>query len=241
MFKYLKECPVCKSAFISLAKQIPTERAGDIDLFYCMECESFCSPFAPEHLNGPTLNHHLKVFERNQEFTYRWLQNIKDHINPRKILDIGCGIGSLLNAANRQGINGIGFDVDAEAAEYGRTNFGLNLKGEVWSSAYDAEGVDLITCIMVLEHIKWPRPLFRELILGARKYNSMVYISVPWFNRSEWKHLLAPNDADSLLNAPYVHVTHFSDIGFIKLCNDLGVKSYYKISSAPWAGFLIEP
>jgi SAM-dependent methyltransferase len=115
------ECPVCRSPFLTLACRRQTPQVGAVDVYHCMECQSFCSPFAPEHLNGPSLNHHLKVFERNQGFTNVWLDRLQEHWRPTTILDIGCGIGSLLHAAReRSGIAGIGFDLDAQACVHGK-------------------------------------------------------------------------------------------------------------------------
>lgn len=233
------ECPICRSKFLTLACRRRTAQAGDVDVYYCMECHSFCSPFAPEHLNGPTLNHHQRVFDRNFGFTRQWLERIQEHHRPSKILDIGCGIGSLLYAAReQQGIDGIGYDLDAEACAYGRQAFQLDLRGWTWTADEDTTGVDFITCIMVLEHIKWPRPLLTQMVRAAKKYACPAFVSVPWFNRNSWNHLHGPYGPGNLLEAPYVHVTHFAEQAFINVLQDMGAKSFTRIANCPWSGYL---
>jgi SAM-dependent methyltransferase len=233
------ECPVCRSPFLTLARRRQTPQVGPVDVFHCMECQSLCSPFAPEHLNGPSLNHHRKVFDRNQAFTRAWLERVQEHWRPTRILDIGCGIGSLLYAAREQsGIDGLGYDLDAEACSYGKATYQLDLRGQAWSADEDTAGVDLISCIMVLEHIKWPRPLMQQLVRAAKKYNCPVYVSVPWFNRSSWSHLQEPYGPGNLLELPYVHVMHFAEQAFVDACKGMGARSFTRISGCSWPGYL---
>jgi SAM-dependent methyltransferase len=235
------ECPVCRSSLLTLARRLLTQAAGEVDLFYCMDCESVTSPFAPEHLNGPTLNHHLKVFDRNQEYSLRWLNALKQEgVCPRQMVDVGCGIGSLLHAARAaEGIEGTGYDLDEQACEHGRSHFGLDLRGEAWHAESDPHKVDLIACIMVLEHIKWPRPLLRQLILAGRRHQCPIYVSVPWFNRHSWKDLDNPFAPGSLLDAPWVHVTNFSELAFQRVCSSLGAVRMKRVSAIPWPGYLV--
>jgi SAM-dependent methyltransferase len=215
----------------------------DVDLFYCMDCESFFSPFAPVHFNGPTLNHHRKVFDRNIGFTQTWFSAISSFLDSSPyVVDIGCGIGSLLFGLREQGIRGVGYDLDREATEFGFKEYHLDLRGEAWTSESNPyTRVDLITCIMVLEHIPWPRPLLYEIIKGAQKHNCPAYISVPWFNKDSWKHLHLPVDEKSPFYDPWIHVTHFSDKGFELACRGLGITKLKKITSIPWAGYFISP
>jgi SAM-dependent methyltransferase len=236
------ECPVCRSTLLTLARRLETPRAGEVDLFYCMECESLCSPFAPTRLNGPTLNHHKRVFDRNQAFTDTFLGILRAMLplqRSKRVLDVGCGIGSFLHGLSRHGIPGVGYDLDEEACAYGRATYGLDLRGEVWTHASGAESVQLITCIMVLEHLTWPRPLLFELIKGARRHACPAFISVPWFNRSWWHHLNAPLEPDSPLAQPWVHVTHFSEKGFVMACQGMGASRVERLTGGPWPGYLI--
>lgn len=238
--KFPAECPVCKSRHIALAKRIDSERGGATDVYYCMECESFCSPFAAEHLNGPTLNHHLRVRERNVGYTQTLFEKLAETCRPRRVLDVGCGIGTLLHAAREaHGIDGVGFDLDEAACAYGRENFQLDLRGQAWTPEADVPPIELITCIMVLEHIKWPRPVINDLLKGARKYGCPVFVSVPWFNRAWWKFLTQPVEPGSPLYEPWVHVTHFSEQGFVKVCRQLGATSVVRLGGIAWPGYLM--
>jgi len=225
---------------MALARQIKTSRAGNVDLFYCLDCESFCSPFAPDNLNGPTLNHHLRVLDRNIEFSRIFIPRLFEHIKPKRIIDVGCGIGTLLHSARIMfNIEGVGFDLDAEACSHGKERFALDLRAEPWSTSAHVVDVDLILCVMVLEHLKWPRPLLFELISGAKKNSCPLFVAVPWFNRAMWKDLLDPTAQSSMLAQPWVHVTHFSESGFMNTCREMGAKKMIRISGHPWPGYLI--
>jgi SAM-dependent methyltransferase len=234
------ECPVCRSDFVALARRIETRPAGAIDLYYCMACESFCSPYAPEHLVGPTLNHHLSVLDRNIEFTQVFLPRIFEHLRPRRIVDVGCGIGTLLHAAHMLfDIAGVGFDLDAEAIAHGVQRFGLDLRAQAWTADSVTSDVDLITCIMVLEHVKWPRPLLNELMSGARRLGCPFFVSVPWLNRNSWPDLRDTTQPSSKFHQPWVHVTHFSETGFSQVCKELGATRLQRVSGHPWPGYLV--
>jgi SAM-dependent methyltransferase len=236
-----KECPICRSPYVALARQIATERAGLVNLFHCMGCRSFFSPFAPD-LSGPTLNHHRKVFDRNVGWTSQWLQAIQNGMQGpvRSVLDIGCGIGSLLFGLRVLGIGGLGYDLDIEACEFGRHEYGLDLRGDEWraGNAADAD-FNLICCIMVLEHIRWPRPLLFELVKESRRRNCAAFVSVPWFNENWWPHLQSPLTEGSPLKEPWVHVTHFSSAGFESVCKEMGIKRRVWVGGIPWPGYLI--
>lgn len=237
------ECPVCSSVFVAVATQLSVTGQDPIGLYYCMDCESFFTPFAPES-EETGLPWHKHVFERNLGWTDVFLEKLAPFYKPTKIIDVGCGIGSLIHAAGLKGISGVGFDIDSESIKYGRETYGLDVRDEFWTSKYEidmpAKG-GLITCMSVLEHIKWPREFFSELIEGGRRLNSKVYISVPFFNRILWEHLAAPDDQTSPLRASMQHVTHYSDQGFVAMCEWMKVKDYKRLGGFHWPGYLITP
>jgi len=232
------KCVVCYSPYMAYVKTLPTKLGGSVDLFYCMECESFCSPFSKPNPLTSEIDWHKSVLDRN----LTWCAELLPMLEPRApIIDIGCGIGSLLLAAKRMGIEGIGYDLDEPACAYGRDQFGLNLRGEHWSKD-TSPSAGLITCVSVLEHLHQPRPLIEEMIAAARHHKCSVFVSVPFVNRDWWRltrtESLTPGH---IFEYPHVHVTHFSWKGMQAIADQLGASA--KLIQVPkaWTGFLLEP
>lgn len=243
MIKLPDSCPVCSSPFMSWVKTLPIKIGGSVDLFYCMECESFSSPFSKPSANAATqVEWHKKVLERNLAWSSNLLQQLWGMGVRGGVVDIGCGIGSLLLAARSAGVAGVGFDLDYQACEYGRNEYGLDLRGENWYAG-DSPDFGLITCISVLEHIHHPRKLISEMISAARDRNAAVFLSVPFLNRDWWKFLHTDSwTPGHPFEYPHAHVTHFSHRGMELVCRQLGVANVQLLKvQGGWAGFLITP
>ena len=72
-----------------------------------------------------------------------------------KILEIGCGIGSLVFELSRKGYDIIGIDLSREVIEYGRKKYG-DIRLEVQAAEelpYDDESFDVVLSFDLLEHI----------------------------------------------------------------------------------------
>jgi SAM-dependent methyltransferase len=207
-----------------------------------MQCESFQSPTAEPLANGGgVLNWHKKVFNRNLQWSKELLDYLlnNNQIKPKYVLDIGCGIGTLLFACKNYNIKGIGFDTDAIAVEYGRNQFDLDLKDELWEHSKTlGKKIDLITCISLLEHIHFPRNPIEEIVASLKAHNATAFISVPLFNRGKWSYLKNHNAIPGK-TPPNMHVTHFSDKGLVSAFQHYGAKNFEKIAVGGWVGFLI--
>ncbi|MFM6398621.1 MAG: class I SAM-dependent methyltransferase, partial [Planktothrix sp.] len=155
------------------------------------------------------------------------------------IIDIGCGIGSLLLAAKQIGLEGIGFDIDEDSCIYGSTKYNLKLVGTYWERSNSPQ-CGLITCISVLEHIHYPRLLIKDLVNVAKENKCYLYISVPFLNRDWWKFLITDNlSKGHIFEYPHVHVTHFSSKGLGTVCREFGAKSLDPLRAGGWFGFLV--
>jgi SAM-dependent methyltransferase len=232
----LPPCPVCTSRLTAWRGQY---RQGEItvDLFYCLDCESFASPSATPLMRSTALGWHLSVEDRNLGFADALFASLG--IAAPVLLDIGCGTGTLVKKARMLGGGGTGFDIDAISVEYGRS-IGLDLRSELWTPDTPVERPTLITCIMVLEHIHQPRALLRDLVAASRKYDAPLFVSVPWFERSWWRYLTLPDTGEGFhpLRFPADHVTHFSKAGFEKVAREFGANDLHFITSH-WSGFVV--
>ena len=207
-------------------KTLPLKIGGSVELYYCMECESLSSPFSPPSTNTATqLEWHKSVLERNLDWSNVLIDNLINKGCGGPVVDIGSGIGSFLLAARERGWEGVGFDLDIEVCQYGREQFNLDLRAEIWREETSPK-FSILTCISVLEHIHQPRPLILEMISAARMKRAKIYLSVPFFNRIWWKMLHTDTTAPGHpFEYPHAHVTHFSYKGLELLCKQQGVES----------------
>jgi len=238
-----ERCVVCNSGYVAAYGAFANRFSTAIDLYFCMECESFYSPFSKPNPIASSVAWHQSVEERNLKAAGGLLDNLAEHgIRPTHILDIGAGTGTLLRKARERGISGVGFDLDKDSIEFGRMTYGLDLRAEEWTPDADAGNVDLILCIMVLEHIHYPRGLMNALMKGAKRYKCPLFVSVPFFDRYWWPHLLTDNsDPKHPLNQPHVHVSHFSRQGMIMAFSQLGASEVKPLQPPLWSGMLIYP
>jgi O-antigen chain-terminating methyltransferase len=74
---------------------------------------------------------------------------------PHTVVDIGCGRGVWLDLLARNGIAGIGFDLNAEAVDAAQAK-GVDARlanGIAWLSSAPAGSIDVITAFQVIEHL----------------------------------------------------------------------------------------
>jgi SAM-dependent methyltransferase len=227
---------------MAFVKEWPRKAGGTTNLFYCMECESFSSPQSPPNPETDQTAWHISVLERNLGWCSTLLDLLRDAGAKGPIVDVGCGIGSLLLAAKTKRMTGVGFDLDGYATAYGRKEFGLDLRSELWTKD-KVENFGLLTCISVLEHIHQPRPVVREMMEAAKERKASVYLSVPFVDRNAWNQLRTDNLATPghLFALPHVHVTHFSHKGMEMLCREVGAVDYQRIDmQRAWYGVLVK-
>jgi 2-polyprenyl-3-methyl-5-hydroxy-6-metoxy-1,4-benzoquinol methylase len=98
----------------------------------------------------------------------------------RRLLDIGCGEGQLVDAALRVGFDARGIDVAEPAIDICRS-FGLPCATEdLYSPELDAERFDVITLVETIEHVPDPVRMLRrarELLVDG----GVVWLTTPNF------------------------------------------------------------
>lgn len=80
-----------------------------------------------------------------------------------KLLDVGCSSGAFLESANKLNFTTFGVEPAPEAAKTAIKN-GLNVKiGTLQENNYQSNFFDVVTLFEVIEHIKNPIPLLKEI------------------------------------------------------------------------------
>lgn len=172
---------------------------------------------------------------------FKTLVSIVSPLNPKNILDVGCGEGFTLHRLREKNIGEEleGIDFLKTAIEIGKKQYpDLTLKeGSIYDLSYKDNSFDLVLCTEVLEHLVDPQKALRELARVSKKYLLLSVPNEPWFmlaNFIRGKNLLrCGNDIE--------HINHWSSSGFVRF-----VKKTVKVSVAvkkqpfPWTMALLE-
>lgn len=179
-------CPACGEPVHAAA----IERYGKYELFACADCElQFWNPREMpeacwyERMYGRRDEKELPLEPGHKYF-------LSDGRAPRggELLDIGCGTGNFLAAAQRAGYRVTGTELDRNAARFARERMGLDCILPLTISEFvrqfaPGKGFDVVTFFEVLEHQAEPVEFFRS-VKACLKREGTIALSVP--NRERW-------------------------------------------------------
>ena len=125
----------------------------------------------------------------------RYAREILDLV-PKKtgtVLDVGCGLGWLVQEANKRGFDAWGVDSSKTLVRFGKAKLGLNL-----SNSFPKNKFDIVIAKHVLEHIKPAEPFLKK-ILNSLAPEGVFIVACPnnkslmhWIFGSRW-YGLCPN------------------------------------------------
>ena len=152
----------------------------------------YCSPF-PEDISGIYddyfFNHgykanyfdYLPLIKNSLDKKIRLLQSIYPEYsqnNTKRFLDVGCGSGLYVHAAQLLGFDAYGIDVDEKSILIAREQ-GLKVeKSDLLKVDFKQDYFDLIQMKQVLEHIPDPKE-FLSRVRSLLKFNGILMIDVP--------------------------------------------------------------
>ncbi|HEU4593747.1 MAG TPA: class I SAM-dependent methyltransferase [Pyrinomonadaceae bacterium] len=90
-------------------------------------------------------------------------QSFAPHRKSNRLLDVGCGAGSLLEAARRAGWDAEGTEVSRPAVEHVRAEGFEVFHGELAEANYPEAHFDVVTASEIIEHVPEPLPMLREI------------------------------------------------------------------------------
>lgn len=241
-------CPVCSSSNTVFVRTVPTRRTKTfIPLYECLACHSFwnLSSYKEDDLQlQRDLQWGIGVADRNRNAGKRLLDKLEAcGASLTSILEVGCGIGTLLTVARSRGSNVTGFDINQMSINYAKEINMLDAHCRVWSSTTMTPPVSLYLSISVLEHMARPRPLIHELCKAASLHAASLFISVPFFEERHRQFLSDPDPyrPGTLFCDNDVHVTHFSILGLEKVLRSEGRNNINYIEAGLWNGILSLP
>ena len=162
--KTVRACVACGS---SDARKLGTK--NELDIVCCRDCQTLYTPYSPWYSSQYFyLGYYLKDEEvEPPAFVKSRLEEITAEFAPyrqsNRLLDIGCGAGSLLEAARKQGWQAQGLDVSSPAAKHVRELGFEVFEGELHEAAFPSQHFDVVTAAELLEHIFDPRALVQEV------------------------------------------------------------------------------
>jgi ubiquinone/menaquinone biosynthesis C-methylase UbiE len=146
-----------------------------------------------------------KELEAGKEERGNLLTNLEflaqiDLLRPEdRILEIGCGIGTIVHELSKKGHNIIGIDISSEAIEYGKKKYG-DIHLEVQAAEilpYENESFDVVLSFDLFEHIaeidKHISEVRRVLHPGGyylfqtpNRYSNIIYETL-WTKSLQWR------------------------------------------------------
>jgi ubiquinone/menaquinone biosynthesis C-methylase UbiE len=128
--------------------------------------------------------------ERHREMVADYFWAIFNRYNCRKVLDVGCGLGSFIGKC--PGIaEAIGVDANRKAVEHCRLRGLAVREGTAEQLPVDSNDLDGIMCAHLMEHIEEPEHVFLEFARVLRP-GGVLIVRVPPFDASfydDWTHV----------------------------------------------------
>lgn len=124
----------------------------------------------------------MAISKEQDQLASMYLNDLK----PGRLLEVGCGSGKFLNQMRSKGWLVEGVDLDSQAIEAARANYGVNVyNGRIEEMNYPSDSFDAVTMNHVIEHVHDPIALLRECHRILKPGGYLVIVT-PNFN--SWGH-----------------------------------------------------
>ncbi len=161
------------------------------------------------YVNANSEHHHAYILAPIMQFIHSQATNSSTNL---KVLDLGCGNGSLSHQIAQQGYEVVGVENSASGIVYASQNFPecSFIQGSIYELPYsELEGkFDIVISAEVIKHLLYPR----ELIRAAKKClkpGGKLIITTPY--HGYWKNLIM-----AIMGKMDQHFTPLWDGGHIK-------------------------
>jgi len=161
--KASRPCPACES---STARSVGTK--NELEIVSCLECGTLYTPYSPWYSSARYyVDYHDHGGLSEPAFVRKRLEEItagfSRYRQTNQLLDVGCGSGTLLEAARANGWTVNGVDVSPTAAQYVRSLGFEVFQGELQDAGFPAQQFDVITAGELLEHLFEPGLIIKEI------------------------------------------------------------------------------
>jgi 2-polyprenyl-3-methyl-5-hydroxy-6-metoxy-1,4-benzoquinol methylase len=191
-------------------------------MYLCRSCESISVDQAavrrhyPQSNSREAIEFHKRIRARNETWAASLLAQLSARqggsLADKTVIDIGCGIGTLLSVAAKMSARAIGYEIDQLAVAEARRDPRLEIHDELFTRSSSPMKGGLLCCVSVLEHLHHPLELLDEIAAHALASESAVFLCVPTLP-SGWRSFL-----EASVHAkgnPFFdneeHISHFTD------------------------------
>jgi 2-polyprenyl-3-methyl-5-hydroxy-6-metoxy-1,4-benzoquinol methylase len=171
-------------------------RKFDLDLVKCRDCglvyanprlveaevlkrynpDYFYGEYLPTFNAGPT-SFDMELIRKHYALFLRILS--RSRAPGRRLLDVGCGAGFFLKAAQEAGWDAEGVEVSAAAAAYGNEVLGVKVRNaKLEQGGFPPETFDVITLLDTIEHLPHPLASLTE-VRRLLKRNGLLLLNTP--------------------------------------------------------------
>ncbi len=163
----MRRCPACGAS----AREELGEKNG-LRVGACRDCGTLYARHREAGAGGDGEDYDYDAYyhEANlsvPDFISRRLDEIFESFAPHRksnrLLDVGCGAGSLLEAARRAGWDAEGTEVSRPAVEHVRAEGFKVFHGELAEANYPEGHFDVVTASEIIEHVPEPLPMLKEI------------------------------------------------------------------------------
>jgi SAM-dependent methyltransferase len=175
-----RHCPACEGS-----RATSRGEKNGFELLLCRTCSTLYTRTLPPEDAHAYDNYYTKANLSIPEFIDRRLDEIvsefASHRQNNRLLDIGCGAGNLLKAAERVGWEAEGVEVASSAVQYLHT-IGLQaFCGQLSEAAFPTAYFDVVTASELIEHVPDPSPLVAEIARVLRP-GGILWTTTPHSN-----------------------------------------------------------
>ncbi len=214
----LRRCQDCRLGFYT-----PQPTADELEQFY--NHLTYRENYAHSTMAGQDF-----AQERYQRL-HRDLQQRSPTIfaSDRRLLDIGCGIGDLLKAAERDGWQVAGTEISAIAAQQAGTSWQSRIHvGSIMTLELPQDHYNLITLYHVIEHVLDPVQTLSRLRTLLTPHG-VLFLETPNFGGlgarlkgAQWSHIIPPE-----------HLTYFEATSLKTALKQAGFQRFQVFTASP--------
>ena len=130
----------------------------------------------------------IAIYGKPYHLMHKKRELVLEHINPGEtLIDIGCGIGEFIFQLRKHFSSLVGIDIDKHKIAFAkkRTEKYKNVSlycGELESFHFPDEQFDICLCLDVLEHVKNPSLLLREIYRLLRPGAEIIATVPNWYD-----------------------------------------------------------
>jgi SAM-dependent methyltransferase len=203
-----EKCPACDNE----GRSLHGEKNG-CQIYRCHSCGTLYSERSQLSYDGYYDESNLTVPDFINHRLDEVFQHLQVYRKVNRILDVGCGAGSLLQAARRAGWNAEGLEISQSAADYVRSLGFEVFQGDLSSAPYPDNHFDVVTASELIEHVADPLTMLEQIeriirpggLLWATTPNALSFSSrmlgVNWSTVCPPEHLqlFSPNGVRKLI------------------------------------------